>query len=95
MKNDTKSESSWKSFVENCNLVDNQYQQKSEVLCSFTLNKSYAYLLNVEPKTLVFLKTWNTGFGKIIITFMDQNGRPLEHCILINRNATIFYRAKN
>ena len=32
-----------------CNLVDNQYQQKSEVLYTFTLNKSYAYLLNVEP----------------------------------------------
>ena len=32
-----------------CNLVDNQYQQKSEVLYTFTLNKSYTYLLNVEP----------------------------------------------
>ena len=27
-----------------CNLVDNQYQQKSEVLYTFTSNKSYAYL---------------------------------------------------
>ena len=32
-----------------CNLVDNQYQQKSEVLYTFTPNKSYAHLLNVEP----------------------------------------------
>ena len=40
-----------------CNLVDNQYQQKSKVLYSFTPNKSYAYLLNVEPSNLVFLKT--------------------------------------
>ena len=31
-----------------CNLVDNQYQQKSAVLYTFTPNKSYAYLLNVE-----------------------------------------------
>ena len=31
-----------------CNLVDNQYQQKSEVLYIFMSNKSYAYLLNVE-----------------------------------------------
>ena len=30
-----------------CNLLDNQYQQKSEVFYTFTLNKSYAYLLNV------------------------------------------------
>ena len=29
------------------NLVDNQYQQKSEVLYTFMLNKSSAYLLNV------------------------------------------------
>ena len=40
-----------------CNLVGNQYQQKSEVLYTFTPNKSYAYLLNTEPINLVFLKT--------------------------------------
>ena len=45
------------------NLGYNQYQQKSEILDTFTLNKSYAYLLNVEAS---------------IITFTDQNGRPLE-----------------
>ena len=60
------------------NLVNNQYQQKSEVLCTFTSNKSYAYLLNVEPSNLVFLKTCNTEFDEIIITFTYQNGRPLE-----------------
>ena len=27
---------------------------------------------------LVFLKTHNTEFDKNIITFTDQNGRPLE-----------------
>ena len=59
------------------NLVDNQYQQKSEVLCTFTPNKPYAYLLDVESSNLVFLKTYNTDFNKIIITFSDQNGRPL------------------
>ena len=37
-----------------CNLVDNQYQQKSEVLYTFAPNKSYAYLLNVELSYLVF-----------------------------------------
>ena len=39
-------------------LVDNQYQQKLEVLYTFTPNKSYAYLLKVEPSNLVFLKTY-------------------------------------
>ena len=33
-----------------CNLVDNQYQQQCEVLYTFTRNKFYAYLLNVEPR---------------------------------------------
>ena len=72
-----------------CNLVDNSYQDKSEVLCTFTPNKSYAYLLNVEPSNLVFLKTYNTEFDEITIIFMDQNGRPLEDnvnlTLLINK----------
>ena len=38
-----------------CNLVDNEYQQKSEVLYT-TPKKNYAHLLNVEPSNLVFLK---------------------------------------
>ena len=61
-----------------CNLVDNQYQQKSEVLRTFTPNKSSAYLLNVEPSNLVFLKTYSTEFDEIIITFTDQGERTLE-----------------
>ena len=61
-----------------CNLVDNQYQWKSEVVYTFTPSKSYAYLLNVKPSNLVFLKTYNTVFDKIIIICTDQNGRPLK-----------------
>ena len=60
------------------NSVDNQYQQKSEVLYTITQNKSYTYLLNVEPSNLVFLKIHNTEFHEIIITFTGKNGRPLE-----------------
>ena len=58
------------------NLLDNQ--QKSEVLYTFTPNKSFAYLFYVEPSNLVFLKTCNTEFGEIIITLMHYNGRSLE-----------------
>ena len=32
----------------------------------------------MEPSNLVFLKTYNTEFDEIIITFTDQNDRPLE-----------------
>ena len=61
-----------------CNLVDNQYQQKSKVLYTFSTNKSDVYLLKVEPSNLVVLKTYNTEFDEITITFTDQNGRSLE-----------------
>ena len=61
-----------------CYLVNSQYQQKSEVLCTFTQNISYSHLLNVKPSNLVFLKTYNTEFDNISITFTDQNDGPLE-----------------
>ena len=54
-----------------CNLADNQYQQKSEVLHILTPNKSYAYLLNVKPSNLVLLKTYNTEFDEVMTTFAD------------------------
>ena len=59
-------------------MLDKQYQQKSEVLYTFTPNKSYACFLNVDSSNSVFLKAYNTKFGEIIITFTDQRGRPLE-----------------
>ena len=65
-------------FLVQCNLADNQYQQKSKVLYTFTPNKPYAYLLNVELNNLLSLKTYNAEFDEIIITFTDQNDRPLE-----------------
>ena len=61
-----------------CNLVDNQYQQKSKILYTFTSTKSYAYLSSVGQSNLVFLKTCNTDFDEIIIIFTDENGRLLE-----------------
>ena len=85
-----------------CNLAENQYQQKSDVLYTFTPSRSYTYLLNVEPCNLMFLKTHNTEFDEIIVTCTDQNDRQLEvedkvnlTCLLINRYGTLFYRTKN
>ena len=39
-------------------------------------NKSYACFLNAEASNFEY--TYNTEFDEIILTFMDQNGRPLE-----------------
>ena len=62
-----------------CNIVEHQYQQKSDVLCNFTPNKSCAYLLNVEPRSLVFLRTYcDIELDKIIITFIDQNASTAQ-----------------
>ena len=47
------------------NLAGNQYQQKSEVLYTYTANKSYAYFLNVGASNLVFLKTHKQGLMKL------------------------------
>ena len=61
-----------------CNLGNNQYQQRPEVLHTFTPNKSNGYLLNVEPSNLVFLKTYNAEFDDITRTFIDKYSRSLE-----------------
>ena len=37
-----------------CNLVDNKYKRKSEILYTFIPNKSYAHMLNLEPSNLLF-----------------------------------------
>ena len=55
------------------NIVDSQYQQKSEVLYTFTNNT-----LNFEQSNLEFLKTYNTRFDEIVIIITGQNGRLLE-----------------
>ena len=84
-----------------CNLENNQYQQKSEVFYTSRSKNSYTYLLNVKSSNLVFLKTYDTKFDKIIITFTDQNGRPVEIkdkvnlTFLINRDDALFYETKN
>ena len=56
------------------NIVQHQYQEKSEVLYTFMPNKSFEYLLNVELSNLVF----DTVFDYITITLIDQHGRPSE-----------------
>ena len=68
-------------FLVICNLIDNQYQQISEILHAFMPNKPCAYLLNVERSNFVSLKTYwtlNSEFDKIITTFTDQNCKPFK-----------------
>ena len=60
-----------------CNLVDNQYQKKSEVLYNFTLLILFLFFKCWTRQFSVF-ENLNTEFDEIIITFTDQNGTLLE-----------------
>ena len=45
-----------------CNLVNNNYQQNSRILCTFVPNKPFGSLLEISPPNHVFLKTFNSKF---------------------------------
>ena len=61
-----------------CNLVNNNYQQHSRILCTFVPNKTFDRLLEISPPNDVFLKTFNSEFREIKIWFTDQINKPLE-----------------
>ena len=61
-----------------CNLVNNAYQQHCRVLLTFVPTKQYGQLISISPKSLIFLKTMNTGFSEIEIWLTDQNNNALE-----------------
>ena len=48
-----------------CNLVNNDYQQNSRLLYAFVPNKSFGQLLDILPKNIIFLKTFNSEFSNI------------------------------
>ena len=48
-----------------CNLVNNNYQQASQVLFTFMLNKQLGQLITITPHSLTMLKTTNAEFSFI------------------------------
>ena len=68
------------------NVVNNSYQQNSRVLYTFISNKSFGQLLDISPKSFVFLKTFDSEFCYIKVWFTDQDSKPLE--IEHKRNVT-------
>ena len=48
-----------------CNLVNNDYQQDSRILCTFVPNKPFGSLLEISSTNRSFLKTFNSEFQKI------------------------------
>ena len=61
-----------------CNIVNNNYQQNSRVLCTFVPNKSFGQSLDISPKNFMFLKAFDSEFSHIEVWFTDQNSNPLE-----------------
>ena len=61
-----------------CNIVNNDYQQDSRVLYIFIRNKSCIQLLDISPKNFIFLKTFDSEFSYIEVSFTDQNPKPVQ-----------------
>ena len=61
-----------------CNIVKNNYQQDSRVLCAFVPNNSFGQLLGISPKNFIILKFFDSELSYIEVGFTDQNSKPLE-----------------
>ena len=61
-----------------CNLVNNDYQQDSRILCTFLPKRPFGSLLEISPINHIFLKTFNSEFQEIEVWFTDQISKPLE-----------------
>ena len=61
-----------------CNLVNNDYQQDSRILCTFVPSKAFGSFLEISPTNNIFLKTLNSEFQEIEIWFTDQRSNALE-----------------
>ena len=55
-----------------CNIVINDYHQNSRVLYTFVPNKLFGQLLDISPKNLIFLKSFNLEFS-YQVWLTDQN----------------------
>ena len=62
--------------IAHCNIVNNDYQQNSRVLCIFVPNKPFGSLLQISPTNHMFLKTFNSEYNEIEVWLTHSN--PLE-----------------
>ena len=51
-------------LVHCCDIVNNDSQQDSRVLCTFVPNKPFGSLLEISPINYIFLKTLNSNNSK-------------------------------
>ena len=60
------------------NIVTNDYQQDSRILYTFIPTESFGKLLDISPKNLIFLKTFDSESSFIEVWFTTQKSKPLE-----------------
>ena len=65
-------------LIQHYNVVDNSNQQNSRVLYTFGPNKSLSQLLDISPKNLMFLITFDSELLYIEVCFTDKNYNLLE-----------------
>ena len=61
-----------------CIIVNNGYEHDSRVLYTFVPNKSFDQLLDISPKSIIFLKTFTSEFSNIEVWFTHQNYKLLQ-----------------
>ena len=57
--------------IVHCNIVNKDCQQDSRILYIFVPNKSFGQLLDISPKNVIFLKTFDSKFSYIEVWFTD------------------------
>ena len=74
-----------------CNLVKNDYQRTSKILCTFVLNKEFGQLINILLHSLTMMNIVNTEFSSPEVWFTDQVSKALEIEDNINLTLIIEY----
>ena len=60
------------------NIVNNDYQHNFRVFYIFISNKSFGQLLDISPKSFIFLKAFDSEFSCIEVLFTHQNSKLLK-----------------
>ena len=55
-----------KVILVNCNVVNNDHQHDPRVLYTFVPKKSFSQLLDILPKSFIFLKTFDSEFSNMV-----------------------------
>lgn len=69
---------SLKQYYYIANVVNNDYQQDSKEKYAFVLNKSFGQFLDILPKTIIFLKAFNSQFSYIEVWFTNQSSKAVQ-----------------